>query len=54
MAVVGAQLTLGTALSGLQADAKELPQRVAIEVGGGMKLTGDPAGLILIVHHTDL
>ena len=62
--MVGAQLTLGTALSGLQADAavglvcipvaEEFPQRMAPEVGGGMKLTGDPAGFVLIVQHTDL
>ena len=64
VADVGAQLTLGTALSGLQADAaaglvsvsvaEEFPQRVATKVSGGMKLTGDPAGLVLIVQHTDL
>ena len=64
VAVVGAQLTLGTALSGLQTDeaaglvripvAEEFPQHVATKVGGGMKLTGDPAGFILIVQHTDL
>ena len=64
VAVVGAQLILGTSLSGLQADAaaglvcipvvKEFPQRVATKVGGGMKLTGDPAGFVLIVQHTDL
>ena len=64
VAVVGAQLTLGTALSGLQADAaaglvcipvaKELPQSVATEVGGGMKLMGDPVGFVLIVQHMDL
>ena len=64
MAVIGAQLTLGTALSGLQADAaaslvripvaEEFPQRVAAKVSGGMKLTGDPAGLVLVAQHTDL
>ena len=64
VAVVGAQLTLGTALSGLQADAaagvvsisvaEEFPQRVATKVSGGMELTGDPAGLVLVTQHTDL
>ena len=64
VAVVGAQLTLGTALSGLQADAvaslvhipvtEEFPQRVATKVSGGMKLTGDPVGLVLIAQHTGL
>ena len=64
VAVVGAQLTLGTALSGLQADAaaglvrisvvEEFPQRVATKVSGGMELTGDPAGLVLVAQHTDL
>ena len=57
-------MTLGTALSGHQADAeaglvcipvaKEFPQCVANEVGGGMKLTSDPAGFVLIVQLTDL
>ena len=62
--VVGAQLTLGTALSGLQADVaaglvcvpvtKEFPQLVATEVGGGMEFTGNPAGFVLIVQQSDL
>ena len=64
VAIVGAQLTLGTALSALQADvaagvvlilvAEEFPQRVDTKVSGGMELWGDPAGLVLVAQHTDL
>ena len=64
VAVVGAQLTLGTALTGLLAEAaaglvcipitEEFPQLAATKVGGGMKLTGNPTGFVLIVQHTDL
>ena len=64
VAVVGAQLTLGKALSGLQADvaaglvsisvAEEFPQRVDTKVTGGMELKGDPAGFILVTQHTEL
>ena len=64
MAVVGAQLTLGTALSSLQADAaaglvripvaEEFPQCVATQVSDGMKFTGDLAGLIFVAKHTNL
>ena len=56
VAIIGAQLTLGATLSGLQADAaagfvgvsvtEKLPQSVATEVGSGMELKGDPPGFI--------
>ena len=59
MAIIGARLTLGTTLSGLQTDAvagfvgvpvmEEFPQSVAAEVGSGVEFTVDFPGFILIL-----
>ena len=59
MAIIGARLTLGATLSGLQTDAvagfvgvpvmEEFSQSVAAEVGSGVEFTGDFPGFILIL-----
>ena len=58
VAIIGAQLTLGATLSGLQADAavgfvgvsvaEKLPQSVATEVGSSMEFTGNLPGFVFI------
>ena len=58
VAIIGAQLTLGATLSGLQADAaagfvgvsvaEKLPQSMATKVGSGMELPGDLPGFVFI------
>ena len=60
VAIIGAQLTLGATLSGLQTDAaadfvgipimEELPQSVATEVSSSVESTGDFPGFILILQ----
>ena len=60
VAIIGAQLTLGATLSGIQTDAaagfvgvpvtEELPQSVATEVGSGVEFTGDFPGFIFILQ----
>ena len=64
MSIVAAQLTLGITLSGFEADAaagfvvipvtEELPQRLSTEVGGGVELSSEFAGLFLVFHEADL
>ena len=60
VAIIGAQLTLGATLSGLQTDTaagfvgvpvmEKLPQSVATEVGSGVEFTGDFPGFIFILQ----
>ena len=64
MSIVAAQLTLGTILSGLEADAaagfvavpvtEELPQRLLTEVGGGVELPSESSGFLFVLHEADL
>ena len=64
MSIVAAQLTLGTILSGFEADAaagfvvipvaEELPQRLPTEVGGGVELSSESSGFLFILHKADL
>ena len=64
MSIVAAQLTLGTTLSGFEADAaagfvgipvvEELPQRLPTEVGGGMELSSESSGFLFVLHEADL
>ena len=64
MSIVAAQLTLGTTLSGLEADAvagfvavpvaEELPQCLPTEVGGGVELWSEFSGFLFVLHEADL
>ena len=64
MAIIAAQLALGTTLCCFEANAatcfvrvliaEELPQRLSSEVGGGVELSREFPGFVLIFYEADL
>ena len=64
MAIIAAQLALGTTLCRFEANAatsfvcvaiaEELPQRLPSEVGGGVELSLEFPGFVLIFYEADL
>ena len=64
MAIIAAQLTLGTTLRDFKANAatgfivvsiaEELPQRLPSEMGGRVELSGEISTFVLIFHEANL
>ena len=64
VAIIAVQLTLGTALSNFKANAatglefiaiaEELPQRLSAEMGGGVELSREISGFVLIFYEANL